>query len=511
MNDATTGPIDIGSRLELFMDDHLVARLHGAERRLHAPVPREVVMVTDRPWEGSACGMITVFQDGGRYRMYYRGLQIGLGEGKLEHPHPQFHCYAESDDGINWERVPMGQVEFHGSMDNNILKLPDNALGLHELAPFKDGNPDASPDARYKAWAVGTNPHHEGPPKTPGAKGLFALRSADGIHWELMSEEPAISYGRFDSHNLCFWDGERGEYRSYHRNWLEDETYGPHEDGAAAGTRGTRGRRDILTATSRDFIDWSESTFLTYARGKPDQLYTNGVVPYFRAPHIFVGLPMRYVERPWSGAIEDLPELDHRRRRAAVQERCGSAVTDTMLMSSRDGRAFDLWHESFIRPGLRPEGNWTYADNWAGCGLVTTRSNMAGAPDEMSLYAVEGYWRGTSAGIRRYSLRMDGFVSVRAPADGGELVTRPIRFSGRELTLNFSASAAGSIRVEILRDEEDAPVKGHSLAECREVLGDDLERRVAWNDSPDVSRLAGIPVRLRFVLRDADLFSFRFR
>ena len=97
----------------------------------------------------------------------------------------------------------------------------------------------------------------------------------------------------------------------------------------------------------------------------------------------------------------------------------------------------------------------------------------------------------------------------RAP--GGELVTKPLVFSGSELVLNFSASAAGSVKVEILQDEEDLPVEGHTLDDCREILGDDLERRVVWNGSPDVSRLAGVPIRLRFVMKDADLFAFGFR
>ena len=141
---------------------------------------------------------------------------------------------------------------------------------------------------------------------------------------------------------------------------------------------------------------------------------------------------------------------------------------------------------------------------------MTTKSAFEGAPDELSIYTQEDYWRGESTSFRRYTLRVDGFVSVQAPLSGGEVVTKPLVFAGRNLTLNFSASAAGSIRVELLRDQVDTPIEGCTLDECVEVLGDDLERVVRWVDGPDVSRLAGVPVRLRFVLRDADLFSFRF-
>jgi len=503
--------IDIGSRLELFVDDCLIARVSGVQRRLHHPIPQEVVMVTDQPWEGNACGMVTVFQDEGRYRMYYRGLQFALtDEGKHE-PHPEYTCYAESDDGVHWERPELGLVEHEGSKKNNIVWGREERLGLHSLSPFRDPNPAATEDARYKSWMVGANPDHEGEPKTPGAKGLFPMKSSDGFHWELAKDGPGITYGRFDSHNVCFWDTVRSEYRSYHRNFLEREPYAAHENAAAGAVRGTRAQRDMLTATSQGFVEWSDSVFLTYERGKPDELYTNSIIPYFRAPHIFVGFPMRYIDRGWSDAMEDLPELEHRRQRADLVVRYGSALTDAMFMSSRDGRHFDLWHESFIRPGLRPQDNWTYADNLPNWGLVTTKSRFAGAPDELSIYTIEGYWRGESLNFRRHTLRMDGFVSVQAPASGGELVTKPVAFSGHELVLNFSASAAGSVKVEILQDEEDLPIEGYTLDDCREILGDDLERRVVWKGSSDVSRLAGVPIRLRFVMKDADLFAFGFR
>ncbi|MDP6505633.1 MAG: hypothetical protein QF886_18575, partial [Planctomycetota bacterium] len=459
---------------------------------------------TDQPWEGNACGLFSVFQDEGIFRMYYRGLQMTVTDTNVEVGR-EFYCYAESEDGIHWERRELGQVEFNGSTKNNILKIPDFPGLLVSFSPFKDHNPAAESDARYKAWAVGGHAR-------PKAKhGLYALKSSDGFHWELMSDQPVITCGEFDSHNVAFWDEEREEYRSYHRNCLERESYMPHEDGTAGGTRASRGGRDILTATSQDFLNWSDSALLHYREGKPDELYTNGIIPYFRAPHIFLGFPMRYIDRGWSDAMNDLPELEHRRRRANVSERYGSALTDTMFMSSRDGLNFKLSHESFIRPGLRPQDNWTYADNFQNWGIVTTESPFPGAPDKLSIYTIEGYWRGESLNLRRHTLRMDGFLSIRAPLSGGELITKPIIFSGSELLLNFSASAAGSIRVEVLRDEEDVSIVGFTVDDCREVLGDDLERRVVFNGSPDISRLAGLPIRLRFLLKDADLFAFRFR
>ena len=54
------------------------------------------------------------------------------------------------------------------------------------------------------------------------------------------------------------------------------------------------------------------------------------------------------------------------------------------------------------------------------------------------------------------------------------------------------------------------PLPGFTLADCKEVYGDDLERTIAWKGNADLGTLAGKPVRLRFELRDADLYSFRF-
>ena len=123
------------------------------------------------------------------------------------------------------------------------------------------------------------------------------------------------------------------------------------------------------------------------------------------------------------------------------------------------------------------------------------------------MYVGEGLWR--QCRLRRYTLRLDGFVSVQAPLSGGEIVTRPLKFSGNRLELNVSTSAAGSVGVEI-QDAEGRPIDGFRLSDCREIFGDRLDAVVGWTAGPDVGRLAGRTVRLRFVVKDADLYAFRF-
>ena len=478
--------VEIGSRLELFVDDWLVERLRGAERVLHHPTPQNVALRFDRPWEGNVPGHFTVLQEPGLFRMYYRGANHIYGPEERE-GHQRVVCVAESADGIEWNRPSLGLVEFAGSTDNNIiLKGP----GTDNFVPFQDGNPEAAPDARYKAVGRG---------RRGMERGLYAWKSADGLSWTLMADRPVVTDGAFDSQNLAFWDAVRGEYREYHRDFR------PGRD-----PRGNKNGRDIKTAASRDFLDWPDPVWLSYSPGRTSELYTNQVNPYYRAPHLYLGFPTRYVDRGWTESTRALPHPEYRRFRATNSEREGTAVTDGMLMSSRDGLNFDVWPESFNRPGLRTSGNWLYGDNYQSLGLIETRSAIEGAPDELSFFVTEATnLADVEARSRRYTIRIDGFVSVNAGLEGGELVTRPLVFDGDRLVLNFSSSAAGVIWVE-LQDANGQPVDGRRLEDCDEVWGDDLARTVSWRGDRDVGGLAGQPVRLRFRVRDADLYSLRF-
>jgi hypothetical protein len=204
-----------------------------------------------------------------------------------------------------------------------------------------------------------------------------------------------------------------------------------------------------------------------------------------------------------------LPEREHREMRASVNARYGLAITEGLLMTSRDGNTFHRWNDAFLRPGLERQGTWHYGHQYIAWHIVPTRVALAGEPDEFSLYAGENYWTGDSSEIRRYSIRRDGFVSVHAPMSGGEFITKPLTFTGKHLVLNFSTSAAGSVRAE-LQDAAGKAVSGFALDDCEETFGDSLSRAIYWKGRSDVSTLAGKTVRLRMALKDADVFSFRF-
>jgi hypothetical protein len=471
--------IEIGSRRELFVDDLLIEKLTGsATHKLHHPQAREIVITHDEPWEGIGSNYHTVFKDGDRYRMYYRGAQYELKDGKLTQGHPQVTCYAESQDGIHWQKPNLGLFEFEGSKDNNIILT--TVRSTHNFSPFKDTRPDVPQDEQYKALAYAV-----------GKRGLAAYVSADGIRWRLLVEKPVITVGAFDSQNLAFWDAPRGEYRAYYRDFQ-------------------KGVRTMRTAVSKDFVTWEGGDWLSYGDSPKTQLYTNQIQPYPRAPHLFIGLPTRYVDRGWTGSMKELPEAQHRELRASVSRRYGTALTDLMLMSSRDGEDFYRWNEAFLRPGPERPGTWNYGQLYTACGLVQTAPTIEGEPDELSLYAVEKHWTDPSLSLlRRYTLRIDGFASINATGDGGELQTPPVMFSGNKLVLNLSTSAAGSIKVA-LQDIDHKEIKGFGINDAEPIYGDTIDREVKWKGNPDLSKLAGRPVRIRFVLDEADLYSFQF-
>lgn len=484
---APVGPVQIGSRLELLVDDALVESfLGGARLELHRPVPREIVFRTDAPWEGNASAYQSVFQDGAVYRMYYRGghYKHGGKPAEVREPHPWVLCYAESDDGIHWRRPELGLREWNGSRANNIV-LDTAMMEAFEGCPahtavFRDANPACPPDQRYKIIAYGARP-----------RGLYVLGSPDGLRFRVLSPNPVQTVGAFDSQNLVFWDAVRGHYRMYHR-----------------GFRGTV--RDILTAASPDVLSFPEPQWLQYGDSPTMALYTNQIQPYYRAPHIFLGFPMRYCDRGWSEPMLDLPGPEERAARARVAPRYGTALTDAVFMSSRDGITFRRWSEAFLRPGPKKTGSWVYGDNFLFWGMVETRSVFGDAPPELNFYGTENYWEGDATLFRRYTLRVDGFVSAAAPWSGGEVLTRPLAFSGGSLALNVETSAFGSVQVE-LQDAAGKPLPGFDLAACPPIFGDHLRHIVRWTGrGADLRPFAGMPVRLRFVLRDADLYAFQF-
>ena len=447
----TLGPD--GTRRELFVDGHLIANMSGgAKQHLHRPEAKEVVLTTDAPWEGNTSAYYTIFRDGDLFRMYYRASHWDTEAKKATHR--EVTCYAESRDGIHWVKPKLGLFEFNGSRANNIVL---DGLGTHCFVAFRDGNPDSPPEARYRGIARG---------RPVGKKGLFIFESPDGIHWKLTRNEPVITEGAFDSQNLAFWDAYTGQYREYHRTFVN-------------------GVRAIMTGTSSDFIHWTKPVLLTYQEGIPMQhLYTNAVQPYVRAPHLLIGFPTRY-----------LPEEGQR--------------VEPTLMISRDGLRFHRWLEPVV-PESAPKDRGGNRSNYMAWGLV----EIPGRPNHLSVYATEAYYTGPDSRVRRFEYRKDGFVSIRAGAKAGELITKPFTLGrlAERLMVNYQTRKGGAIRVAIEEPNGQA-IAGYTLSDSKPLKGDLLQQQVAWTAGGDISHLRRNhpAVRLRFELKNADLFSLQFQ
>ncbi len=449
----------LGNRLELFVDDTMIGEMNGVRLELHNPVDRENVLQFDKPWEGRYCGYGTVFTVDGGYRLYYRGLPEAGRDGSST----EVTCVAESADGITWTKPSLGIFEVGGTKDNNVV-LAQLAPFSHNFAPFLDDRPGVPDDARYKALA-GTSD-----------TGLAPFASADGYHWRKLSETGVITKGAFDSQNIAFWSPAEGQYVSYFRIFTNDI-------------------RTVSRTTSPDFLTWSEPVEMTYGDTTREHLYTNQTVPYFRAPHIYIATPARFM--PGRRVVS--PDA------AATfggEAKYSGDCSDTVLMSTRGGNLYTrTFMEAFVRPGLGLE-NWTSRTNYMVRGIVPTGEG------QLSLYIQRSYGQPTHH-LQRLTLRTDGFVSVHAPYGGGEMVTKPFTFTGKNLALNFATSAAGSLWVSI-EDPAGAPVAGFGVDECDELLGDYIAHNATWKGNGDVSSLAGKAVRLRFRLKDADLYSIQF-
>lgn len=457
-------PVALGGRRELLVDDLLIGRLSGCALKLHSPHAANVALRFDAPWEGAFSGYVTVLRDGELFRCYYRGNPVAGRDGS----ETEVTCYAESRDGITFTKPVLGLFEVQGSRSNNVV-LAGRAPFSHNFAPFLDARPGVAPGERFKALA-GTS-----------ERGLFGFVSGDGLRWRPIRDTALITRGAFDSQNVAFWSASEQCYALYLRTWTGG---------------GFRDFRTISRSTSTNFLDWSAPMEMSFGQAPREHLYTSQTHPYFRAPHLYVATPMRFLP----GRKVLTPE---QARVLGVDPGYASDTAETVFMTSRGGTRYTrTFLEGFIRPG--PDlGNWASRAGLSALGIVPT------GPAEMSVYK-QAHYAQPSGHLVRHTLRTDGFVSVNAPFAGGEWVTRPLTFSGRELEMNFSTGAAGRVRVEI-QDAAGTPLPGLALGDAVDQIGDEIERVVTWKSGRDLGRLAGTPVRLRFVMQDADVYSLRFR
>jgi hypothetical protein len=491
--DVSNWPVRIDNRRQLFVDDYLIAERRGVRRVLHQVKkhPSNPIMLGETAWEGGpAYGPVLAYvlhdDSSHRFRLWYRSrVEYTVRGHRFLWP----NLYAESADGLHWERPSLGLYEFDGSRDNNIILPAGDLRGLiHEphdaAAPWK------------AVWEAYGDPH-----RADGMEeqGLYLYTSPDGIRWTLRRQ--IIPYGprysgdlpltRLGDTNHFRWDPLLGKYvcdtRGIVRDVLGKDAYRPS---AADGTLlpvpggGDTNHRLRLQMESDDLIHWSRPRVVAF----PDQVdWASGAIGFY-------GLLGTVYESMWLGYLRVYRQDPWKR-------------VDVQLMTSRDGRTWSRAcdRETFLPLG--PEGSWEadYSEiNHAGPLLVD---------DELWFFyrgTVLERHRGTGPDLRKAmglaTLRRDGFASLAPEGERGSVTTRPLTFSGRRLYVNAAVEPGGSIRVSALA-RDGQPLDGLSATDCLPVVGDTTAIEVAWQGD-GLGGLSAESVRLQFDLDRAHLYGF---
>lgn len=469
--------INIGKNRQLFTDENLIDQsATTTEARVFTPIKRECAFRFDKEWENwDVVYQNIVKMPDGSYRMYYKGTQHG-GMRRI--------CYIESKDGVKWSRPSLDTNVQNEELTNIVSSeraSPDN------LFVFWDTNPACPEDQRLKGiygqWGDALF-------YIPSEKNGDFFNYRRGM--KMMTKQDTGCY--FDSLNTLYWDDERCKYVAFVRGFHLGDNYSPDDPDAEGNIR------DIRYSESEDFIHWTMPRPLTYNDEYDYQLYANAVMPYERSKGLYIGLPTRYIERPWSNGFEGLCGVEDRRGRHR-----GTSLNDAIFMSSRSLTEWYRYSEAVITSGPEQEQNWVYGDCYPCVGMIETPSDVPGCQNELSFYMKEDE-EGSCHVLYRYSLRVDGFVERKAPFAGATLTTKPYIFEGDELEINFKTSAVGEISV-ILKDEDG------NVLETVPFFGDDIARKVIFEESEKglkVSDFAGKPVTLTFKMADASIYSFKF-
>ena len=467
-------PIDLGR--QLFVDDFLVESTSGVVRALYKPVKYEgnPVMWRQTKEEDSAQAPGCAMSGGGvwwdptrrKFRMWYMSGFAGR------------ISYAESPDGVNWERPPVGP-----NGDNVVL--PNQTSDTFSVFPGYDT------DAPYANWRICIS---------PGGNPTRSVEyvSSDGVRWRFLRRT-----GQHGDCTTMFRNPFLGKWVwSLRAGWRHrSRIYHAHRDFyAGGGWHFPLGRPQTNTVDCALWLACDNQDLpRTMGDGKTytnSQLYNVDAVPY---ESVMVGL-----FKILCGYEND------------IAARVGMPKTTSIHFAySRDG-----FH--FTRPDRTPaidesgwgSGAWDsgYVGNISSCFAIKderlwfyyvgARGDATQNDPPRCVYGNGMHWN-FSVGVA--TLRRDGFAGM--VADGrGELVTRPVTFTGAYLFVNADARF-GEVAAEVL-DEKGEPYAGYSAADCRALVRtDSTKSALAWKGG-DLSRFAGKPVRFRFKMKVATLFSF---
>jgi hypothetical protein len=453
----TNNPPALGERKQLFIDDYLIDSMENVSKVLHQPT-RYVgnpIIIGNEPWEKWVIEVdgrpVLYDEETKEFRMYYG---CNLIDANAPTGVRYKVCYAVSKDGVHWTKPVLDQVEWEGSRKNNMLKWGEHWMRRPNV--MKDMH-DSDPNRRFKMTYVDV---------FGGKAAVAKAYSRDGMNWQLNGDgKPWFRRGH--NSNLLGWDPRIQQYVIFPR---------------MPGSPNSVGR-----ATSTDFITWSEAQAVLVPEASDGGKDFKGNAA-FMYEDVYLGM---------------LWVFDHNK------------TAEAELTFSRDGltwqRVFPgnyffprgkpgLWDSLMILPNapvIHQDKIWIYYAGW----------NMPYS--EAAIEKAEAGWFENGQRLQRAiglaTLRLDGFVSVNAGQETGSVTTRHLKLMGDSLFVN--ASVRGELRVEIL-DESNQAIPGYSAADCDPLRGDKLRHRVNWRGKANLSRLRGKQVKLRFFLREGDLYSF---
>lgn len=476
-------PIDTGR--QLFVDDFLIEQT-TLKRTYHQPEysDNNPVIKPGKPWEiegpapwaGLFSGGVWYDSRSNLFKMWYTGGYM------------RYTCYATSRDGIHWEKPNLDIVPgtnividhtrgFQPRPGNERRALDTNSVWI-------DYNDEAA--RRYKIFYTARSMEQ---PRDHTAKWhLHYCDSADGIHW---SEPKALS-GHIGDHT-------NAHYNPFRDRWVISVRY------LAPGLRRLRayveGRNPVEatqlandTVPSTNVVPWLAAD--KYDPHNPNPDYADIVPQLYQFDGIAYESLMLGFFSIWEGPKNEECAKLHIPKRDEV-----------VLGYSRDG-----FH--FYRPDRRPFFHVTekpHAWNWGNCQSASGACIVVG--DKLYLYFSARslsndkttYWDGiNSAGLA--ILRRDGFASMGSDYEEGILTTRLLRFQGKHLFVNTSASQ-GELRVEVL-DSSGAVIEPFTKSNCQPLMVDKTQQMVTWKGGSELSQHAGKPVRFKFYLRLGELYSF---
>jgi hypothetical protein len=462
-------PLEIGNTIQFLFDDTLVedrfklTRRHGAvTRHIHNPV-----IFPSKPWESGSPAAVLYDPEAKLYRAWYTSFSLS---GYFDGTTPSYYvCYAESDDGFEW-RKPLFPGNRYGEWDTTNVVFTGRT-GLDGRAEQVFLNPDRSDPARR--FYMVTNK-------------VDLAYSADGIRWTPV-EKPMLPAGS-DTSNHLLWVPEEKLWYLYMRPPIRPSgTWHMVPEGERH-----LGRRMAL-ATSPDLVRWNPIRTVLYADEREDHDIDGMRV--FRRHGVFFAIY------------------------AVMHQESGGSEEEPYLATSRDGINWErTWDRAvFVKRGA--PGSWDAGQiGPPGCEPLEMGDDLvfyySGTPSG------QGDWESeTACGIFR--IRRDRFIGQTAGAAHGFLLTRQFVVRGKRLVLNGSALPriydSSEIKVEIVeypdfddpKGNREKKIPGFTMDECDPVRGDRLDHVVTWKGSPDLSRLEGKPVYLRFRLRNATLYTMR--